>query len=197
MKNTNAILLEPVESILIVVDLQEKFVPFLRHPRRVLQATNLILEAAKVIGIPVIVTEHHPEAIGPTVPEIDLPRNDRASIELIRKDTFSCLRDEKIIAALKKRKKNGILIITGCETHICIMQTAIDALKEGYGVFVVADAVDSRSDLDWRTGLDRIGAAGGVIATSEMVVYELLKRSDTPQFKKMLPILKRWSTRQA
>jgi len=193
MSNSNALFLNPAESLLLVVDLQEKFVPYLKHSKRVLQSTELLLQAAKVMNIPVVVSEHNPEGIGPTVPEIARHLD---GAEVIRKDVFSCMRDQKIRAVVARRQEAKTLVIAGCETHVCIMQTSLDAMELGYNVHVAADGVSSRSELDWQMGLERIGKAGGVIATAEMVAYELLRRSDTPEFKKLLPVFKEWSKRE-
>jgi len=92
-----------------------------------------------------------------------------------------------------KRKRPTILIV-GCETHVCVMQTTLDALAAGYAVHVAADAVSSRKKLDWQRGLGRIESAGAVTATAEMIAYELLGRSDTPAFKALLPTLKGWTS---
>jgi nicotinamidase-related amidase len=193
MSNANALFLNPAESLLLVVDLQEKFVPYLKHSKRVLQSTGLLLRVAKVMNIPVVASEHNPEGIGPTVPEI---AKHLEGAEVIRKDIFSCLRDPKIKAAVARRQDAKTLILAGCETHVCIMQTSLDAIELGYNVHVAADGVSSRAELDWQMGLERIGKAGGVIATSEMIAYELLGRSDTPEFKKLLPVFKEWSKRE-
>jgi nicotinamidase-related amidase len=193
MTNPYAKLIAPEESLLLVIDLQEKFVPFLKHPKRIMQSAELLLHAAATLGMPVIVTEHHPEAIGPTLPPV---AGLIAGAEKFRKDIFGCLGDERIRAALTGKPKVKNVLMTGCETHICVMQTALQALELGYNVHVAANGVSSRTEVDWITGLDRIGKAGAVVATAEMMAYELLRRSDTPEFKKLLPVLKQWSRRE-
>ena len=93
MTNAYAKLIAAEESLLLVIDLQEKFVPFLKHPKRVMQSAEILLQAAATLGMPVLVTEHHPEAIGPTLPPVaDLI----SGAEKFRKDIFSCLGDERI-----------------------------------------------------------------------------------------------------
>ena len=193
MTKAYAKLIAPEESLLLVIDLQEKFVPYLKHAKRVMQSAELLLHAAGTLGMPVIVTEHHPEAIGPTLPPVaDLI----AGAEKFRKDIFSCLGDERIRTALTGKPEVKNVIITGCETHICVLQTALQAMELGYNVHVAANGVSSRTEVDWITGLDRIGKAGAVVATAEMTAYELLRRSDTPEFKKMLPVFKQWKKRE-
>ena len=134
-----------------------------------------------------------PEAIGPTLPPVaDLI----SGAEKFRKDIFSCLGDERIRAALTGKPNVKNVIIAGCETHICVLQTALQAMELGYNVHVAANGVSSRTEVDWITGLDRIGKAGAVVTTAEMTAYELLRRSDTPEFKKMLPVFKQWKKRE-
>jgi len=193
MTNAYAKLIVPEESLLLVIDLQEKFVPHLKHPKRVMQSAELLLHAASTLGMPVIVTEHHPEAIGPTLPPV---AGLITGAEKFRKDIFSCLGDERIKTALTGKPRVKNVLITGCETHICVMQTTLQALELGYNVHVAANGVSSRTEVDWITGLDRMGKAGAVVATAEMMAYELLRRSDTPEFKKMLPVFKQWSKRE-
>jgi nicotinamidase-related amidase len=184
--------LRPEDCTLLLIDLQEKFVPYLRNRRRVLRSTAMLLRVARELGIPVVVTEHNPERIGPTVPEIAaelarLPRHVR-----LRKDIFSCLGDGRVRRALARHRSRRTLLVAGCETHICVLQTTVDALAAGWRVFVAADGVSSRTELDWLAGLGRIERAGAVAATAEMISYELLGRSDTPEFKALLPVFKGW-----
>jgi nicotinamidase-related amidase len=184
--------LQPEECLLLVIDLQEKFVPFLQDKRRVLRATRLLLRTAGVLKLPVVVTEHNPERIGPTVPEIAAELGRLPGHVNLRKDIFSCLGDEAVREAVVAARRPTVLV-TGCETHICVLQTTLDALTAGYAVHVAADAVSSRTRLDWERGLNRMTRAGAVVSTAEMTAYELLGRSDTPAFKALLPTFKEWS----
>lgn len=190
--NPNARFIEPGESLLVVIDLQEKFVPYLWRAQRVLSGTRLMLDAAHALGVPVLVTEHNPKAIGGTVPEVTrYLREDPVKDKMI----FSCCGDDGIRAHLQAQPAVKNIIIAGCETHICVMQTALEAQGLGYNVHVAADAVGSRMELDWRIGLERMRAAGVVISTAEMMAYELLRRADRPEFKQMLPAFKDWVSR--
>ena len=184
--------LQPGECLLLVIDLQEKFVPFLQDPRRVLRGTRLLLRTAGVLQLPVVVTEHNPERIGPTVPELATELRRLPDHVNLRKDIFSCLGGAAVREAVVACRRPTILV-AGCETHICVLQTALDALAAGYVVHVAADAVSSRTRLDRERGLDRITRAGGVVSTAEMTAYELLGRSDTPAFKALLPTFKEWA----
>jgi nicotinamidase-related amidase len=136
-------LVVPQESLLLIVDLQDKFLPFLKHSGRVLQSATLLIAVARELGIPIVVTEHNPKRIGPTVPELAQRLND---VPVFAKDVFSCLGDAAIKKAIAAHKDRRTILIAGCEAHICIMQTTIDALNLGYNVQVAADGVSSRKD---------------------------------------------------
>lgn len=183
----------PDECLLLVVDLQDKFVRHLRRADGVLRSADLLLHTAEVLHVPIVVTEHHPEAIGPTLEPVS---NHLDGAGLFRKDVFGCFGDEEIRRAVTEKKGRRTLLLAGCETHICIMQTALQALELGFDVYVAADGVSSRTELDWKIGLERMGRAGAVTATSEMIAYELLRRSDIPEFKKLLPVFKEWVRRE-
>jgi len=104
---------------------------------------------------------------------------------------FSCFGSEAFCGLLKRLPgQRTTVLLCGMETHICVMQTALGALREGYLVHVAADAVSSRTELNWRLGLNRIQAAGAILSSTEMMIYELLRQSGAPAFKELLPFLK-------
>ncbi len=105
------------------------------------------------------------------------------------KTTFSCAADAAISAELDRIGRNCI-VVSGVETHICVLQTCLDLIGKGYQVFVVADAVGARSQMDHQLGLKRMESAGAVSVTAEMLIYELLGRSDSDAFKQILPLIK-------
>jgi nicotinamidase-related amidase len=191
-KNNNLKLILPENSLLLIIDLQDKFLPFLKHPGRVLQSTKLLIAVARELRIPMVVSEHNPQRIGPTVGELAMKLKD---VPVFSKDIFSCLGDPAIKKAIAAHKHLKNILMVGCETHICIMQTTIDALNLGYNVHVAANGVSSRKELDWHAGLDRMARCGAVVATSEMMAYELLGRSDSANFKALLPQFKDWINR--
>jgi nicotinamidase-related amidase len=191
-KNNNLKFIAPDDSLLLIIDLQDKFLPFLKHSGRVLQSAILLIAVARELRIPMVVTEHNPKRIGPTVQELAVKLKD---VPIFSKDTFSCFGDPAIKKAIGAHKHLKTILIVGCETHICVMQTTIDALNLGYHVQVAANGVSSRKEVDWDAGLDRIARCGAVVATSEMIAYELLRRSDTAHFKALLPQFKDWVNR--
>jgi nicotinamidase-related amidase len=109
----------------------------------------------------------------------------------IDKLMFSCFGSDVFCSMLKRMPgQRTTVLLCGMEAHVCVMQTALAALREGYVVHVASDAVSSRAEWNWRIGLDRMRAAGAVISSTEMMTYELLRSSGSPAFKEMLPYLK-------
>jgi nicotinamidase-related amidase len=182
-------LLEKDRCALVVVDLQEKLLPAIFERDRVLRNTKLLIECAKILKIPVLFTQQYPRGLGETVPAIReaLPPD----ILPINKTEFGCFNNPVFLETIKQLKpRRNTLLVAGIESHICVAQTALGGVQEGFKVHVASDATSSRSDFNWRIGLDRMKDAGGLLSSTEMMIYELLGRSDTPEFKAMLTHLK-------
>jgi nicotinamidase-related amidase len=180
--------LESEQCALIVVDIQEKLLPPIFQKEQLARNSQLLIRAASVLKIPAIVSTQYAKGLGATVPEIAslLPET-----EAIDKDRFSCFGSEAFCTLLKRLPGNrNTLLLCGMESHICVMQTALGALREGYLVHVASDAVSSRTEWNWKIGLERMRAAGAVISSTEMMIYELMRSSASPAFKEMLPHLK-------
>jgi len=180
--------LEAAQCALIVVDIQEKLLPPIWEKQQLLKNSQLLIRLAKILDIPAIVTTQYAKGLGGTVPEVAdlLPER-----EAIDKVMFSCFGSEVFCSMLKKLPgRRTTVLLCGMETHICVMQTALSALREGYLVHVASDAVSSRTEWNWRVGLDRMRSAGAVISSTEMITYELLRSSGSPAFKELLPYLK-------
>lgn len=180
--------LESEQCALIVVDIQEKLLPPIFQKEQLVRNSQLLIRAASVLKIPAIVSTQYAKGLGATVPEIAslLPET-----EAIDKDRFSCFGSEAFCTLLKRLPGNrNTLLLCGMESHICVMQTALGALREGYLVHVASDAVSSRTEWNWKIGLERMRAAGAVISSTEMMIYELMRSSASPAFKEMLPHLK-------
>lgn len=181
-------MLERNHTALIIVDLQEKLVPHIFEKERVLRNTQLLIRLAQIFGIPIVMTTQYAKGLGATVPEIAslLP-----NITPLDKATFGCFDNEGFTQALR-RLGSGIntVVLAGIESHICVTQTALGALANGYLVHVASDAISSRTEHNWRVGLNRMERSGALVSSTEMIIYELLARSDTPEFKQMLQYLK-------
>jgi nicotinamidase-related amidase len=180
--------LEVDHCTLLVVDIQEKLLPPIFQKEQLVQNSKLLVRAAGILKIPTILTSQYAKGLGDTVPEVAslLPET-----KAIDKLAFSCFGSAVFCSLLKRQPSTrNTLLICGMETHICVLQTVMAALREGYLVHVAADAVSSRTEANWSIGLDRMRAAGAVISSAETIIYELLRASGTQAFKEMLPYLK-------
>jgi nicotinamidase-related amidase len=180
--------LEADQCALAVVDIQEKLLPPIFNKDTLVKNSQLLIRLAKILSIPLMVTTQYSKGLGATVPEIaslltDVPAFDKME--------FSCFGSDQFRTRLKSLPGNrNTVLLCGMESHICVMQTALAALNEGYLVHVASDAVGSRAEWNWKIGLERMRSAGAVISSTEMMMYELLRCSGTPQFKELLPHLK-------
>lgn len=180
--------LHPDQCTLIVVDIQEKLLPPIFNKDELVKNTQLLVRLANILDLPTIVTTQYVRGLGPTVPEI---ASLLGHVQPIDKMQFGCFGCDEFRSALKSQPGNrNTLLVCGMEAHICVMQTVLGALNDGYLVHVATDAIGSRVRWNWDIGIDRMRAAGAVISTTEMMIYELLRASGTPQFKEMLPYLK-------
>jgi len=181
-------LLEAERCALLVVDIQEKLLPPIFQKEQLVRNAKLLIRAAGVLKIPAIVSTQYAKGLGGTVPEIASLLPESGAID---KNLFSCLGSEVFCTLLKRLPGNrNTLLLCGMESHICVTQTALAALREGYIVHVASDAVSSRTEWNWKIGLERMRAAGAVISSTEMMIYELMRSSGSPAFKEMLPYLK-------
>jgi nicotinamidase-related amidase len=180
--------LEADRCALIVVDIQEKLLPPIFQKQQLLKNSQLLIRLAGILKIPALLTTQYARGLGNTTPEIAslLPET-----EPIDKQMFSCFGSDAFCSLLKRLPGNrNTVLLCGMESHICVMQTALGALREGYIVHVASDAVSSRTEWNWKIGLDRMRAAGAIISSTEMMLYELLRSSGSPAFKELLPYLK-------
>jgi nicotinamidase-related amidase len=173
---------------LVVVDIQQKLLPPIFEKERLVRNAQLLVRLAGILDLPVLTTTQYARGLGGVVPEIAelLP-----SSPAMDKTEFGCFGSSQFCGAIRNLPgQRNTLLVCGMETHICVMQTVLGALEKGYLVHVAADAVGSRTELNWQIGLDRMKSAGAVISSAEMMIYELLKNSGTPEFKEMLGYLK-------
>lgn len=180
--------LVPSRSALLIVDIQDRLMPVIEGREQVVKNAVLLLKAAKAMKIPVLATTQYVARIGDLLPEIKAELGGVTAIDKLEFGGFSNPHVKKAVGLLPREVDT--LIIAGVETHICIYQTAMGAIQSGYTVWVPADAVSSRSRHNHRTGLARIREIGGVVANTELIIYELLHAAGTPEFKELLPFLK-------
>jgi nicotinamidase-related amidase len=180
--------LQPERCVLIVVDIQQKLLPPIFQKDQLVRNSQLLIRTAGVLKIPALLTTQYAKGLGETIPEVAslLPQT-----EAIDKNLFSCFGSDMFCSLLKRLPGNrNTVLLCGMESHICVMQTALAALREGYIVHVASDGVSSRSEFNWKIGLERMRAAGAVLSSTEMMIYELIKSSASPAFKELLPHLK-------
>ena len=173
---------------LLVIDIQQKLLPPIHENERLIKNSQLLLRLANILKLPILVTTQYEKGLGKTVPEIAslLPEQ-----VIHDKQEFSCFANEGFCSALQALPQHRkTLLLCGMETHICVLQTALGALAQDYVVHVAADAVGSRSELNWNIGLERMRSAGAVITSTETILYELLRGSGGAAFKELLPYLK-------
>jgi len=177
--------LNRAHTSLLVVDLQERLLPSIWEQQRVLKESSRLIQGAQLLGLPILATEQYRKGLGPTVPDITtLIRN----FLPIQKLTFSACTDE-VMTELRRREISDV-VLCGIETHVCVCQTALDLLDAGFRVFVAGEACSSRTRENWQIGLERMQAAGATPVSVEMVLFELLERAGTDEFKRMLPLVK-------
>ncbi len=180
--------LQVQDCALLVVDIQEKLLPPIFNREQLVRNSQLLVRLAKILELPILMTTQYAKGLGNTTPDVASLLPD---IRAIDKLEFGCFGSDQFCGAMKSLPGNrNTVLLCGMETHICVMQTALGALQQGYIVHVASDAVGSRVEWNWKIGLDRMRAAGAVISSTEMMIYELLRSSGSAAFKQMLPYLK-------
>ena len=174
------------EAVLLVIDEQERLLPNVFEEDRVRRSTIAVVEAAKILGVPLVVTEQYPKGIGNTAADV---MEAVGETEVIEKMTFSTFGEPAFVEALEALGRKT-LIVVGIESHVCVTQSVLDALTAGYEVHVVSDAVSSRTEANWQIGLNRMRQAGATISSTEMALFELLRVAGTPEFKDVLKLIK-------
>jgi nicotinamidase-related amidase len=171
---------------LVVVDIQERLLPAICEGERVVGNTLRLVKGAAALGLPLLVTEQYRKGLGPTVPEI---AKAITGFSPFQKLTFSVCGATGLLGSLKSRNIADVLLC-GIETHVCVSQSALDLLDQGFRVFVAADAVSSRTSENHRLGLERMRDAEVIIVSTEMALFELLGAAGTEQFKQILGLVK-------
>ena len=173
------------EAVLLIIDIQERMLPAIDKVDKVLQRNEVLVEAAKLLGVPIIVTEHNAEGLGHTVNQLS---SKMTEAKVFNKNTFSACNKEFLdnLNNLKRKK----IIVTGTETHVCVYQTVRSLLDNGFSVFLVEDAVGSRAEMTLINAIKQMKEMGAVITNTETAVFDLLKESGTPEFKALLKLIK-------
>ena len=184
--NVNADFIDHKNSILMIVDIQQVMFDLCIDKTGVREKIEALIDLAGILKLPVIPTEHNPERLGGFLPDL----LERASAKALNKIEFGCLENGRIREAVENSGRKSI-ILAGIESHVCIFQTGAQAIQQGYHVHLVSDAVSARSQSNLMVGLNRLEQAGAVVTSTEMLIFELLKKAGTDNFRKALPIIKR------
>lgn len=170
----------------VVVDVQGKLAQLMVGKESLFKNVQILIQAAKILEIPILWCQQVPEALGPTVPEI---AELLVGAEPINKASFSCCGQEQFNAQLNTLGKEQVLLC-GIETHVCVYQTAMDLMEGGLDVTIIADAVSSRAEQNKQIALARLAAEGAHISSTEMALFELLRTAKHPQFKEVAKLVK-------
>ncbi|MCR9256193.1 MAG: isochorismatase family protein [Alphaproteobacteria bacterium] len=177
--------LEADRSVLLVVDIQKRLAPSIAGAEGAIDRTKRLIRGAVHLGVPVLATEQAPGSIGGTVSEIE----DLLPAPALAKTHFDATLEPEILHALAETGRD-MVILAGMEAHVCVLQTALGALGHGYHAHLCADAIGSRDPANRDRALVRFESCGGGVVTSEMVLFEWLGRSDRPEFKPFLELIK-------
>ena len=170
----------------MVVDVQERLVPAIFENERLVRNVVRLIRGAGILGVPVFATEQYRKGLGATVPEVAAALGEDIPIEKL---SFSACGAAGLTDALRAKGVSDV-IVCGIEAHVCVCQSCLDLLAEHYRVFVVADAVGSRTQENCRIGLERVRESGAVIVSTEMILFELLEKAGSEEFKRILELVK-------
>lgn len=179
-------ILDKDKSILLIIDVQEKLVKML-DKNVIVSRTATLAKAAKIFGIPTIVTQQYSRGLGETVEPVK--QNLAPNTTIVEKSSFSAIKEAGFLELLQSYDKKQI-VICGIETHICVHQTTADLISQGYEVYIVKDACASRSKYEFKQGIERMQANGAKISCLEIVLFEWLKNAKNPHFKEIQALVK-------
>ena len=171
---------------LVVVDIQERLLPAISEKEQLVQNAVRLIKGAQILRLPLFATEQYRKGLGGTATEIAATIANFAPQEKV---TFSSCGVPGFVETIRAKGVSDV-IMCGMETHVCVCQTCLDLLAAGFRVFVVADASSSRAPQNHRTGIERMRDAGAVVVSTEMILFELLERSGTEEFRQVLALIK-------
>nr|KAG5694281.1 hypothetical protein BaRGS_031999 [Batillaria attramentaria] len=175
------------QTVFFMCDMQEKFRPAIKFFPDIVEVAKRLVSATKILNIPLVVTEQYPKGLGSTVQELDVS----SAVCVVPKTKFSMVLPE-VEGTLKTLCEGKVkhIVLFGIETHVCIQQTVIDLLKQGFEVHVIADACSSRSQMDRLFAMERFRQMGAIVTTSEALLLQLVGDKDHPKFKEIQALIK-------
>jgi nicotinamidase-related amidase len=180
------LVLIPENTVLLLVDIQEKLSAAMIEKQALVDNAIKMVNGARVLGVPIIRTEQNPNGLGKTVPELEQLLRDEKPITKL---SFSCCGEPRFMEKLHALNR-GQVLIGGIESHVCVYQTVLDLLSDGYEVQVLADAVSSRTEANRTIGLERCRLAGATVTSIETALFEMLRVAEGDKFKQMLKVVK-------
>jgi hypothetical protein len=170
-----------------MIDMQEKLIKAMHLPERCIESHQLLLKAAALLKLDIITTEQYPKGLGHTI--LELKELLSSEYPVIEKSAFSCFGEPEFKKVLTAKKIKS-LIVTGIESHVCVQQTVLDAITDGYQVFVLADALTSRNIDDYNLSLELMRQAGAIVTSTESLIFMLTRTSKHAQFREISKLIK-------
>jgi len=185
-KKKVVVMLSRTAAVLVIIDIQGNLAQAMFDKENIFANTIKMIKGFKTLGLPIIVTEQTPQKLGQTIPPVAVEIED---ITPIAKESFSCWLNTQFCEQLESLSRRYV-VLTGIESHVCVYQTALDLLANGYSVYLVADAVSSRTPENRQIGINAMKRAGAQIASAEMILFELLRSAADPKAKDIFKIVK-------
>ena len=178
-------LIDESDCLLLVIDVQEKLTKSIINKEKIIWHINKLVKTSQLLGIETLVSEQNPDKLGLTLESLGINRESNK----YKKMSFSCYRSKEFKSKIETISKKGI-VICGIETHVCVQQTCIDLISNGYKVYVIVDAVSSREMVDHEIALKRLESSGVILSTTESIIFEWCKTADRSEFKSISSIIK-------
>ena len=179
--------LEPGNSCFVMIDMQEKLLKAMSNAAKCIENQALLLKVAAILEIDSIVTEQYPKGLGNTVDALKCLLAENTPI--IEKTSFSCFKESRFRSVLKSKSRKT-LIVSGIEAHVCVQQTVLDFLADGYEVIIPADALSSRTNDNYRLALESMRQAGAFVSSSEALIFALLRDAGHSGFREISKLIK-------
>ncbi len=174
------------DCLLLIIDIQQAMLKVIETWGEVVRKVNQLTQAAEALGVPILMTEQYSKGLGRTIPEV---LDKIVSPKVFDKEHFSACLEPAFLSLIDSYHRKKIVVV-GMETHVCVLQTGMDLIKEGYQLQLVADGVASRTAQNRDIAIDLFREAGAVITSAEIVIFQWAKRANTREFRSILPIVK-------
>lgn len=182
----NPKILNKNRTALLVIDVQERILRVMRNYEQLIENINKLINGFKILQVPIFYTEQYPKGLGQTT---ELILQNLQPNEAIQKLTFSCYGAENLFITLRDKKLDQI-VVCGIESHVCVMQTVLDLLANGFQVNVPIDAISSRKEIDYNAAVIRFSNEGAIVTSTESVLFELLEECRSDEFKLISKLVK-------